>query len=199
MRYCHCLRCEFKVPGLEEQEGIRFDTDGLLGSVHSVRLKAGIAGRMFERYDALRRVHPDNTMQERLFSDAQVQKALDKPVTAVLATINPNGSPLATPMWYVHDERGIGMVSVDGLQKVRNLRRDPRVSMVVETGAHTGVQCIIVQGTVEFLDAPRDRAALGAAFVDKYGESVEQRWNGRTVPPDRVLFRIHPQRVKLWG
>lgn len=138
-------------------------------------------------------------MQEKPFSDPLVQQALEGPATAVLATINPNGSPLATPMWYVHDASGIGMVSVDGLQKIHNLRRDPRVSMVVETGAPTGLQCVIVQGTVEFLDAARDRAALGEAFVDKYGDNIEKRWNGREVPPDRVLFCIHPTRVKLWG
>ena len=84
-------------------------------------------------------------------------------------------------------------------KKIRNLRRDPRVSIVVETGAAIGLQCVIVQGTVEFLDAPSDRATLGAAFVDKYGESIEKRWNGPAVPHDRVLFRILPTRVKLWG
>lgn len=138
-------------------------------------------------------------MREKRFSDPDVQQALEGRVTAVLATINPDGSPLATPMWYVHDASGIGMVSIDGLQKVRNLHRDPRVSVVVETGAATGLQCVIVQGTVEFLDAPSERAALGASFVDKYGASIEKRWGGRAVPPDRALFRIVARRVKLWG
>ena len=138
-------------------------------------------------------------MQEKPFLDSDVQRLLDGPVTAVLATVNPDGSPLATPMWYVHDASGIGMVSVDGLQKVRNLRRDPRVSVVVESVAASGPQCIIVQGTVEFLDATSDRTTLGASFVDKYGEGIEKRWGGRAVPDDRTLFRIHPRRVKLWG
>ena len=138
-------------------------------------------------------------MQEKPFFDPEVQQALEGPVTAVLATINADGSPLATPMWYVHDTSGIGMVSVDGLQKTRNLQRDPRVSVVVETSAPAGLQCVIVQGTVEFLDSTADRAALGASFVDKYGESIEKRWGGRAVPHDRALFRIHPKRVKLWG
>jgi PPOX class probable F420-dependent enzyme len=138
-------------------------------------------------------------MNEKPFSDKVVQQALEGPVTAVLATVNPDGSPLATPMWYVHDANGIGMVSIDGLQKIRNLHREPRVSVVVETGASTGLQCVIVQGTIEFLDATSDRATLGASFVDKYGESIEKRWGGRAVPADRALFRIHPERVKLWG
>lgn len=102
-------------------------------------------------------------------------------------------------MWYVHDATGLGMVSIDRLQKVRNLRRDPRVSVVVETAATGGPQCIIVQGTAEFLDSTPDRAALGAAFVAKYGQSIEKRWGGSAVPRDRVLFRIRPSRVKLWG
>lgn len=138
-------------------------------------------------------------MEERQFSDPEVQQALEGPVTAVLATINADGSPLATPMWYVHDASGIGMVSVDGLQKIRNLHRDPRVSVVVETRSPTGLECVIVQGAIEFLDATSDRATLGASFVDKYGESIEKRWGGRAVPHDRALFLIHPKRVKLWG
>ncbi len=138
-------------------------------------------------------------MIEKPFSHPEVQKILEEPVTAVLATINPDGSPLAVPMWYVHDSSGIGMVSVDGLQKIRNLRRDPRVSVVVESVAASGPRCVIVQGTVEFLEADTDRLALGGSFVDKYGESIEKRWGGRTVPGDRVLFNIRPKRVKLWG
>jgi PPOX class probable F420-dependent enzyme len=138
-------------------------------------------------------------MQERPFSDDEVQRALDGPATVVLATINPDGSPLATPMWFVHDADGLGMVSVDGLQKIRNLHRDPRVSVVVETRASSGLQCVIVQGAVAFLDSAADRRSLGAAFVEKYGESIEKRWGGPVVPSDRALFRILPRRVKLWG
>jgi len=137
-------------------------------------------------------------MVEEQFSDVKVQRAIENPLTAVLATINPDGSPLATPMWYVPDASGIGMVSVDGLQKIHNLRRDPRVSVVVETDAVEGPQCVIIQGIVEFLDSSSDRAALGAAFVAKYGEEIEKRWGGSAVPRDRVLFRILPRRVKLW-
>lgn len=138
-------------------------------------------------------------MKEKPFSDPEVQRALEKPVTAVLATINPDGSPLATPMWFVRDSRSIVMVSIDALQKVRNLRRDPRVGVVVETGAAAGLQCVIVQGTVEFLDADSERASFGALLIDKYGGDIEKRWGGRAVPRDRVLFCIHPRRVKLWG
>lgn len=138
-------------------------------------------------------------MRDVAFSAPEAQARLRGPVTAVIATINPNGSPLATPMWYVHDESGFGMVSVDGLQKIKNLRRDPRISVTVETEPGQGTGCVMVQGTVEFLDSSDDRRALGARFVAKYGESIEKRWGGSAVPDDRALFRIHPARVTLYG
>ena len=50
-------------------------------------------------------------MLEAPFSNDKVQQALDGPVTAVLATINADGSPLATPMWFVHDADSVGMFS----------------------------------------------------------------------------------------
>ena len=58
---------------------------------------------------------------------------------------------------------------------------------------------LIVQGTVEFLRAPSDRAALGASFIDKYGTRIEKRWGGRAVPEDRALFRITARRVMLYA
>ena len=49
------------------------------------------------------------------------------------------------------------MLSVEDTQKVRNLRRDPRVSVVAETAEPGGgdVRGVIVQGRAEFLDSSR--------------------------------------------
>ena len=138
-------------------------------------------------------------MQETKFSDRLVQDYLRDKEIAVLATVNHDGSPLATPMWYVHDGDGFGMVSVAGDWKVKNLQRDPRVGVTVESGSGGSIECVIVQGTAEFLDHPEARDAMGARFIDKYGPHMEARWGGRSVPTTRALFRIEPTRVKLWG
>src|SRR6266699_35767 len=58
--------------------------------------------------------------------DLSVQKFLATKEVAVLATVQPDGSPLAMPMWFLPDPVALTMISVDGLQKVRNLRRDSR-------------------------------------------------------------------------
>ena len=138
-------------------------------------------------------------MQETEFSSTLVQTYLTGKEIGVLATVNPDGSPLAMPMWFVHNEDVIGMVSVAEDMKVNNMRRDPRVGFVVESGGGGSLECIIMQGTVEFLSTDDDRKRVGAQFIDKYGVNMEQRWGGRAVPDSRALFLIQPRRIKLWG
>ena len=53
---------------------------------------------------------------------------------AVLATINPNGTPQLTTMWYELQGDEIMMNTRVGRAKEQNLRRDPRISICVEDG-----------------------------------------------------------------
>src|SRR5213080_72257 len=62
------------------------------------------------------------------------------------------------------------MLSVEDTQKVRNLRRDPRVSVVAETAGPGGgdVRGVIIQGRAEFLADGPERRALVERFHAKY-------------------------------
>ena len=51
-------------------------------------------------------------------ADSATQTFLSTKEVVVLATLQPDGSPLAMPMWFLHDPTAITMISVDGLQKV---------------------------------------------------------------------------------
>jgi hypothetical protein len=35
--------------------------------------------------------------------------------------------------------------------------------------------------------------------VEKYAPYLERRWKGPSMPPDRLMFRIVPARVRTWG
>lgn len=118
----------------------------------------------------------------------------------MLATVQANGDPLAMPMWFLHDPAYLTMISVAGTQKVRNLRRDPRVCVVAEGVAEGGNICgVTVQGRAEFLSDGPERRALAERFLAKYDPRLERLWGGRTMPHDRVMFRIVPARVRVWG
>jgi len=130
----------------------------------------------------------------------RVQRFLGAKEVVVLATLQADGAPLAMPMWFLHDPSQLTMISVAGTQKVRNLRRDPRVCVVAESVSPSGAICgVTVQGRAEFLPDGPERRALAARLLAKYDPRLERLWNGREMPADRVMFRIVPSHVNAWG
>ena len=132
--------------------------------------------------------------------DARIQRFLAGKEVALLATVQADGAPLAMPMWFLHDPAHLTMISVAGTQKVRNLRRDPRVCVVAESVSASGaISGVIVHGRAEFLADGPERRALVARFLAKYDPRLERIWGGRAMPNDRVMFRIAASRLKAWG
>ena len=55
---------------------------------------------------------------------------------AVLATVNPDGSPQTSVMWVGRDGDDLLLSTVEGRRKHRNMVRDPRVSVTVIDSAN---------------------------------------------------------------
>jgi PPOX class probable F420-dependent enzyme len=132
-------------------------------------------------------------------ADPKIQQYLASKEVVVLATIQPDGAPLAMPMWFVHDVEAITMISVDGLAKVRNLRRDPRVCVVAESGTRGDIRGVTVSGPVQFLDDSPERRRLVDRFHQKYDPNLARLWGGTAMPANRVMFRVTPAHVRSWG
>jgi len=131
--------------------------------------------------------------------DSAIQRFLATKDVAILATVQADGAPLAMPMWFLHDPASLTMISVEGTHKVRNLRRDARVCVVAEAGSGGGDERgVTVLGKAEFLADGPERRALVERFHAKYPR-LERLWGGRTMPPNRVMFRVAPAHVRSWG
>jgi len=132
-------------------------------------------------------------------SDPAVQAYLGTKDVAVLATLRPDGAPVATPMWFLPTTDAVFMISVADTHKVAHLRRDPRVSVAAESTGPEGIRGVVVQGRAEFLADGPERRDLAARFLAKYDPRLERLWGARAMPADRVMFRIAPERVRGWG
>ena len=138
-------------------------------------------------------------MPEQL-ADGRIQGFLATKEVVVLSTLQRSGAPLAMPMWFLHAPEALYMISVDGLQKVRNLRRDPRVCVVAESGNRgTAIRGVVLQGHVEFVEDPEQRRPIVERLLQKYDPDLARLWGGRAMPSNRVLFRIIPAKVRSWG
>jgi len=90
-----------------------------------------------------------------------------RPVT--LCSINHDGSIHAVAMWYGFVEGMIAFETKTKSQKARNLRRDPRLTVMAEDGEYyeelRGVELV---GTAEFIDDPERMFALGVNLFERY-------------------------------
>ena len=64
--------------------------------------------------------------------DPDVRRVLDGVSIAHLATVLPDGSPHAVPVWVGTDGDRIVVLTGPGARKARNLRRDPRLALSIE-------------------------------------------------------------------
>ena len=113
---------------------------------------------------------------------------------AVLATINQDGTPQLTTMWYLlEDEGSILMNTKVGRAKERNMRRDPRISICIEDGH----DFITINGTVEMIDDPEiaqhDIYRLSARYHGE--EKAKQQMREQFSKETRVSLRLKPERV----
>ena len=65
-------------------------------------------------------------------TDQELEQFLREPNLAKLATIDRDGTPHLVPIWYLHDGHNLVIVTNPASRKVRNIRRDPRVTVCVD-------------------------------------------------------------------
>lgn len=86
-------------------------------------------------------------------TEQELEQFLREPNLAKLATINPDGTPHLVPVWYLHEGQDLVIVTNPTSRKVRNILRDPRVTVCVDraTPPYAGV---ILRGkaTVEHVE-----------------------------------------------
>ena len=84
-------------------------------------------------------------------TDAEIRDFLRAHKTIILSSIGPDGVPHPMPMWFVaDDDLVVSMATFRGTQKIVNLKRDSRVSLLVESGReYSELKGVVIYGTAE--------------------------------------------------
>jgi PPOX class probable F420-dependent enzyme len=132
--------------------------------------------------------------QRRFLADAH---------TIVLGTNGPKGWPQLTAMWFVVDPDGtVLMTTFAKSQKAKNLERDPRATLLVETGrTYPELKGLMITARVELVhDIERVLDMLERVNVKYNGlePSAELRTALRGQASKRVLLRFAPVKTASW-
>jgi PPOX class probable F420-dependent enzyme len=80
-------------------------------------------------------------------ADAEILAFLESGRTLHVSTLGKDGAPHLAPMWYVVDDGKVVFRSFTKSQKIVNLRRDPRLTVLVETGeAYAELTGVMIRG-----------------------------------------------------
>ena len=131
-------------------------------------------------------------------SDDEVRAFLEEQKVMTIGTIGPNGRPHLMALWYVPN--GVGMTgwTYAKSQKAKNLERDSRATIQVETG----VQYHELRGVMMECDVQMDRDAkpYGLALFERYAGTPDESVTAMVEKqaPKRVGLRFTPTRVVSW-
>ena len=116
-------------------------------------------------------------------------RLLDGRNYAVLATVNPDGSPQTSVVWVGRDGDGVLFTTVEGRVKHRNMLRDPRVSLTV-------IDWSDPENYVEL----RGRVSITPDVGRQIDTQLSRKYDGKDPVPDppgaiRVVVRMAVEKV----
>lgn len=139
-------------------------------------------------------------------SDEEVRDFLRSNKTIIINSLGPGGYPHPMPMWFVmDDDLVIRMTTFSASQKIRNIERDPRVSLLAESGVeYQELKGVVIYGRAEL---SRDLDLLVTTLLSAAGQEVapgdteavaRMREVMKKTAEKRTLIRIRPERVVSW-
>jgi nitroimidazol reductase NimA-like FMN-containing flavoprotein (pyridoxamine 5'-phosphate oxidase superfamily) len=121
--------------------------------------------------------------------------------TMTLCTIDKNGYPHAVAMAYMVKDGCIYMTSFKKAQKVVNARRNPKVTVMLESGdAYDQLKGLMIRGDCEVIDEPEEVWNVMREIRRFHGEEPAAPENAilKERAKKRAVLKIIPVKTSSW-
>lgn len=135
-------------------------------------------------------------------SDAEIAAFLEQPHSLTMCTLNGDNTIHAVAMFYAFIDGALAVGTKVKSQKVRNLRRNPTMTVLIEDGrSYDELRGVELVGRGEIIDDP--------AYLWQMGVSLFERYQGRPFTEadrpqiedsltKRVVVKLHVDKVVSW-
>jgi len=137
-------------------------------------------------------------------SPEEQRELLESERVAIVTSIGPRGWPHAMPMWFVPRDGTVWIWTYAKSQKVRNLERDPRATVLVETGhEYTELRGAMVEAEAILHRDFETVIAFAEELTLRYAEGIESVEGDAKAAleaqaPKRVAIEFKPVRTATW-
>jgi PPOX class probable F420-dependent enzyme len=136
-------------------------------------------------------------------TEAETQAFLEAGRDLQVASLNADGTPHLVTMWYEVEGGDVCFWTYGKSQKVVNLRRDPRLTVLVATGAvYEELRGVSIAGTAEIVEPGTPEVlTFGLRLFEKYWGPADDdlvKAGVEAQAQKRVLIRVKPTNTVTW-
>ena len=147
-----------------------------------------------------------SSLREKIkMSQEERLQFLEKQISLQIGTINKDGSPHLTTMWYIYDGDNFIFHTYTKSQKIINLKRDSRITLLTEAGSqYSDLQGIIVYGNAEIING-NDSLEEVIRYMEMVGQKYIKDEKGaqyiegmKLQDPKRSFVIVNPSKFISW-
>jgi PPOX class probable F420-dependent enzyme len=131
----------------------------------------------------------------------EVEEFIHGKRTATMCTHYRDGSIHAVGMWYGFINGHVAMESKAKAQKVLNLRRDPRITVLIEEGiAYEELRGVSIVGTAEIIEDRERLWEVGVSVFSRYNAPYTEEMKPfvEALIHKRVAIEVIPKKIVTW-
>jgi PPOX class probable F420-dependent enzyme len=142
-----------------------------------------------------------NQRAQIVMSDDEIAEFVASSRTGTLATIGSDGQPHLIAMWYGVVDGDVWFETKARSQKAVNIRRDPRVTFLLEDGdTYDTLRGVSFEGFAEIVEDPEEIFKVGISVWERYNGpyTEELRPTVEMMMNKRVAVRLRVKRTRSW-
>ena len=142
-----------------------------------------------------------NERSKIAMTDEEIAAYVERSRTATMATNGPTGTPHVVAMWYAVIDGQIWFETKARSQKVQNLKRDPRITCLIEDGlTYDVLRGVSIEGRATIVEDPDDIWNVGVSVWERYSGpySEEVKPLVEFMLHKRIAVRVDVDRVRSW-
>lgn len=134
-------------------------------------------------------------------SEAEIDEFLLERNTLNIATVGKDGWPHMAALWYGFHEGKVAFWTFAKSQKVLNLRRDPRITALAESGnSYHNLKGVELVGRVKIYEDLEIVRKIGFSVFERYSSDLGSTSSEAFIAsaPKRVAMVIEPMKIITW-
>jgi PPOX class probable F420-dependent enzyme len=142
-----------------------------------------------------------NQRSQITMTDEEIDVFVEQSRTATMATVGPNGAPHLVAMWYAWIDGTIWFETKAKAQKVVNLRRNDRLSVMVEDGlTYDQLRGVALEGRGIVVEDPDEIWTMGINVFERYNGPYTEEMKPfvEIMLQKRVAVKLEIERVRSW-